>query len=174
MFNSYYSTVFSSEGNILHIKGENTGDPFTTDIKTIRRRIKATGKNKSVGPDLFSGEILKLGGKDMIPYLARLLDITMNNGTLPGDWKRATVIPIHKGGDRSVVTNYRPVSLTSVVCKQMKHVIASFLRKVWEKNDWLYEVNMDSDRDIRAKVKALRYARTLRTLWITETRLTLL
>jgi len=33
----------------------------------------------------------------MIPYFARLLDITMNNGTLPGDWKRATVIPIHKG-----------------------------------------------------------------------------
>jgi hypothetical protein len=33
----------------------------------------------------------------MIPYLAGLLDITMNNGTLPGDWKEATLIPIHKG-----------------------------------------------------------------------------
>jgi len=75
----------------------------------------------------------------MIPYLARLLDITMNNGTLPGDWKRATVIPFHKGGDRSLVTNYRAVSLTSVVCKQMEHVIASYLRQVWVKNDWLYE-----------------------------------
>jgi len=75
----------------------------------------------------------------MIPYLARLLDITVNNGTLPGDWKRATVIPIHKGCDRSLVTNYNPVSLTSVVCKQMEHVIASYLRQVWDKNDWLYE-----------------------------------
>ena len=71
----------------------------------------------------------------MIPYLARLLDITMNNGTLPGDWKIATVIPIHKGGgDRSLFTNYRPV-----VCKQMEHVIASYLRQVWDKNNWLYE-----------------------------------
>jgi len=50
-FNSYYSTVFSSEGNILHIQSEKTGDPFTTDIKTIRRRVKAICKNKSVGPD---------------------------------------------------------------------------------------------------------------------------
>jgi len=66
-FNSYYSTVFSSEGNILRIQGENTGDPFSTDIKTIRRRIKAIGKNKSVGPDRVSGEILKLGGEAMIP-----------------------------------------------------------------------------------------------------------
>jgi len=41
----------------------------------------------------------------MIPYLARLIDTTMNYGTLPGDWKKATMIPIHKGGDRSLVTN---------------------------------------------------------------------
>jgi len=63
----------------------------------------------------------------------------MNNDTLPSDWKRATVIPIHNVGDRSLVTNYRPVSLTSVVCKQMEHVIASYLRQVWDKNNWLYE-----------------------------------
>jgi len=75
----------------------------------------------------------------MIPYFARLLDITMNNGTLPFDWKRATVFPIHKGGDRSLVTNYRPVGLTSVDCKQMEHVLASYLRQVWDKNDWLFE-----------------------------------
>jgi hypothetical protein len=42
-------------------------------------------------------------------------------------------------GDRSLVTNYRPVSLTSVVCKQMEHVIASYLRQAWDKNDRLYE-----------------------------------
>jgi hypothetical protein len=109
-YNSYYSTVFSSEGNILHTQGENTGDPFTTDIRTISRGIKAVAKNKSVGADWVSGEILKLGGEAMIPYFARLLDITLNNGTLPGAWKRATVIPIHKEGDRSLVRNYRLVS----------------------------------------------------------------
>ena len=31
-FNSYYSTVFSSEGNIPNMQGENTGEPFTIDI----------------------------------------------------------------------------------------------------------------------------------------------
>ena len=49
------------------------------------------------------------------------------------------MVPVHKGGDRSLVTNYRPVSLTSVVCKQMEHVIALYLRQVWYKNEWLYE-----------------------------------
>ena len=75
----------------------------------------------------------------MIPYLARLLSITINNGNIPKDWKRAVVVPFHKGGDRSVVKNYRPVSLTSVVCKQMEHVIAGYIRQVWEDRNWLYE-----------------------------------
>ena len=38
-----------------------------------------------------------VGWEAMIPYLARLLDITMNNDTLPADWKRAMVVPVHKG-----------------------------------------------------------------------------
>jgi len=28
---------------------------------------------------------------------------------------------------------------TSVVCKQLEHVIAGYLRQVWDKNNWLYE-----------------------------------
>jgi hypothetical protein len=31
------------------------------------------------------------------------------------------------------------ISFTSVVCKQMKHVKAGYIRQVWEDRDWLYE-----------------------------------
>jgi len=81
---------------------------------------------------------VKLFGVAIFAYLARLLDITMNNGALSGDWKRATVIPIHTGVDLSLITNYRPFSLTSVVSKELEHVIASYIMHVWDKNDWLY------------------------------------
>ena len=53
--------------------------------------------------------------------------------------KKVIVVPIYKGGDRSVIGNNRPASLTSVVCKQMEHVIAGYLRQVWEMSGWLYE-----------------------------------
>ena len=49
------------------------------------------------------------------------------------------MVPIYKGGDRSAVSHYRPISLTSVVCKQLEHVTVGYLRQVWDKNDWLYE-----------------------------------
>jgi len=111
--NYYYSSVFSSEGNILHTQCANSGGPFTIDTKIIRKRVEPIGKNKSLRPDGISGEILKLSGEAMILYLARLLDITMNNGTLPVVWKRAVVIHVHMEGDRSLVTNYRPVIILS-------------------------------------------------------------
>jgi hypothetical protein len=54
------------------------------------------------------------------------------------DWKEAIVVPMYKGGDRSLVSNYTPVSLSSVISKQMKHDIALYLREIWEKKDWIF------------------------------------
>ena len=78
-------------------------EPFTIQIRIIRKRLERIGRKKSVGPDNIPGDILKMGGEAMVPYLARLFDISINNGTVPGDWKKALVVPIYKGGDRTVV-----------------------------------------------------------------------
>ena len=56
----------------------------------------------------------------MSPYLARLLEMPLNNATIPSGWKIATAVPIYKGSDRSAVSDYRPTSLTSVVCNQLE------------------------------------------------------
>jgi hypothetical protein len=105
----------------------------------IRKRQAAIRRNKSTGPDGVLGEILKLGMEAIIPYLARLLDITISNAAISSDWKRAMVVPTYKGGNRSVVTKYRPVSLTLLICKQMQYVIAGYLRQVWDTSKSLYE-----------------------------------
>jgi hypothetical protein len=131
--------LYVCERDIPDINSTHSDKLFTIKISIIRKRLAMIGRNKSVGPDGTSGAILKMGGKAIIPYLAQLLDITINNGTVPRDWKKATVVPVHKGGDRLGVKNYRPVSLTSVVCKQMEHVIAGYIRQVWKDRGWLYE-----------------------------------
>jgi hypothetical protein len=75
----------------------------------------------------------------MIPYFQRLLDLTVIIVTIPSDWKRATVVPVYKEIDRPVVSNYRPVNLYSLVCKQVEHVITGYLGQFWDTNKWLYE-----------------------------------
>jgi hypothetical protein len=78
----------------------------------------------------------------------------MNNNAVPGDGKKAFLVPIYKGVDRSVVGNYRPVTLTSVVCKQLEHVLAGYLRHVWDTSDCGYmRVSMVLYLGTHAKVK---------------------
>ena len=50
---------------------------------------------------------------------------TLNDGNLPRDWKMAHVSPIFKKGAKNIAENYRPVSLTSIVCKIMERIIKS-------------------------------------------------
>jgi hypothetical protein len=129
--NNYYASVFCCERDIPVRNSTHSDKSFKIKIDIIRKRLSMIGRNKSLGPDGIPGAIFKMGGEAMVPYLARLLDVTINNGTIPRDWKKAIVVPTHKGGDRSVVKNYRSVSVTSVICKQMEHVIADYIRQVW-------------------------------------------
>jgi len=85
--------------------------------------------------DLFSACFLHL----LTPINFRSYQYSLSTLTLVFLLSSSIVVPIHKGGDCSVVKNYRPVSLTSVVCKQMEHVIAGYTRQVWEDRVWLYE-----------------------------------
>ena len=42
---------------------------------------------------------------------------------LPDEWKSARIMPLFKKGDPSIVGNYRPISLTSTLCKVMETII---------------------------------------------------
>jgi len=48
---------------------------------------------------------------------------SLESGIVPGDWKKANVTLIVKKGDTSLSSNYRPVSLTSQVCKVLEAII---------------------------------------------------
>jgi hypothetical protein len=41
----------------------------------------------------------------------------INSKSLPNDWKKAQISAIFKKGNKSQAKNYRPVGLTSVICK---------------------------------------------------------
>ena len=88
----------------------------------------------------------------MILYFVLLLDITISNATVPSGWNRATVVPIYKARDRWVVTNYRPVSLTSAVCKQTEPQQVTLGKSRIRINGYM-KANTDLDRDTRVKAK---------------------
>ena len=48
---------------------------------------------------------------------------SLNTGTRPEDWLTANITPVYKKGNRSIPSNYRPISLTSVCSKVMEHIV---------------------------------------------------
>ena len=48
---------------------------------------------------------------------------SLNEGIVPAEWKEANITPIHKKGAKNNRENYRPVSMTSILCKLMESIV---------------------------------------------------
>ena len=79
----------------------------------------------STGPDSIPANILKAAADKLIPILTILYQTSLNSGEVPSDWKDAWIVPVFKKGDKHKPANYRPVSLTSITCKLLEHIVHS-------------------------------------------------
>ena len=55
------------------------------------------------------------------------------------EWKTAHVVPVYKKGDRSTLTNYRPIALTSIVVKMLESLVCDKLRNHLLTNGLMFE-----------------------------------
>ena len=60
-----------------------------------------------------------------------------DTGIVPSDWKRANITPIYKKDDKEDPESYRPISLTSILCKIMESIIKDHLLKYLKDNNIL-------------------------------------
>ena len=64
---------------------------------------------------------------------------SMSESKFPDDWKTANVTPIFQKGNKDEASNYRPVSLTSHVCKILESIIKDSIVSYKNENDLLNE-----------------------------------
>ena len=89
----------------------------------VHSKIEKMNRNKSYGPDEIHPRIIFELKDEISMPLAFLFQQTLQQGCLPQDWKEAFVSPIFKKGARNIAENYRPISLTSVICKLMEKIV---------------------------------------------------
>ena len=83
--------------------------------------------NKSCGPDLISPRLLKQGSCALAVPLSIVFNRSLYQGYFPQAWKEGNLTPIHKKEEKSLPTNYRPISLLSSVGKTMERCIHKHL-----------------------------------------------
>ena len=72
--------------------------------------------NKLPGVDGIPPKLLKEIVEQISTPLAKVFNLSL-------EWKEANIMPLFKKGSRNKPENYRPVSLTSVVCKLLETLI---------------------------------------------------
>ena len=78
---------------------------------------------KATGMDKISAKILQVAAPVIAPSLTEIFNMSIDSDQFPSDWKAARVIPLFKKGQRSMLDNYRPISILPVVSKLMERIM---------------------------------------------------
>ena len=82
---------------------------------------------KASGCDGFPSNLLRSSCSSIVDYVSHLFRFSINNCSVPLQWKIHKIIPVLKKGDPTLVSNYRPISLLCLLSKALESII---LRKI--------------------------------------------
>ena len=144
VLNRKFQSVFTIEPNFdenqdIPVPKQKLGKIKLTKEK-IRKALKNLDKRKARGPDEVSPWVLKECAEELTLPIFMIFSNSLEQGKLPDIWKQANITPIFKKGNKSNPLNYRPVSLTSVMCKMLERLI----REKWV--EMLNKQNMLTDK----------------------------
>ena len=141
--NIFFSSVFTQE-DLQNIPAfEDRCENFLSSVdlsdEAIMVNFKKLKHNKSPEPDGIHPRILKDLSEYLLVPLRILFTRSLSEGVLHNSWNISHVISIFKGGKRSCASNYRPVSLTCIICKMLELLIWDAIFKHLIDNNLLVE-----------------------------------
>ena len=113
-------------------------------VYKLLRNIKP---HKATGPDNIQARYLKELALELTPAITFLFQTSLEQGKLHNDWLQAHIVPVFKKGDKNTASNYRPVSLTSILCKTLEHIVNSSIMKHLD----IHKILTDSQHGFRAR-----------------------
>lgn len=120
------------------LRNQVTDTIFLTDIESSEISRIITDLHLGKASDI-SVRILKLFKHKLSPNLTILFNNCMRIGYFPDELKVAKVIPLHKGGDKNDLSNYRPISLLPVISKIFEKLIHKRFTAFLTKHRVIYE-----------------------------------
>ena len=132
-FNDYFSTIGSTLGDSLAgddaraleyiwVTGQLAHFMFPTHSEEVIE-VMSSLPNKSSAQDIVPTFIYKYLKNRISPVVSNLFNLSISTGVFPNSLKIARVFPIFKSGNRSHVTNYRPISILCILSKMFKKLM---------------------------------------------------
>ena len=116
---------------IAHTSSCDNSDSFAfqaASVNQVERLLKAVKTSTATGPDEIPGFLVKKLATAIAPALTDILNTSFDSKCFPALWKKANVCPVWKGkGCRTDPTNYRPISIISVLARVCEKIAAGQL-----------------------------------------------
>ena len=138
--NDQFKSVFTNEDSSSIPKLQSdipVMPPINVTTPGVEKLLKDLKPQKAPGPDGVTPRVLKECASSIAPILTVIYQKSLTSGELPDDWLRANVTPLFKKGNRSEPGNYRPVSLTSIPCKLLEHIIHSTIMSHLDEHEYI-------------------------------------
>ncbi len=91
-------------------------DPLIIELE-VRRALDGLNPHRGAGADGILPRVLKALNSHISPVLAQLFNLSLQTAQVPEDWRCTIVTPVAKSPRTTDQRQFRPISLTSVVCR---------------------------------------------------------
>ena len=106
-----------------------------TNCDEIINIIDGLNPNKASGYDDIPTKLIKAAKHSLAPILTNIFNSCLEKGQYLDELKIARVTPLHKGGSKTDLKNYRPISILSAFNKTFEIIIKWRLVNFWKKHD---------------------------------------
>lgn len=130
-FNTHFESNFVPPRDVfsdLSPPARGTGSLLSNvsvNVNQVLQELLKIKLNASPGPDKIPAIVLNRCAASLAPSLCAFFNYSLLCGAVPLDWKHAFVSPIFKSGHMYLISNYRPISLTSLVSKNLEHLLVT-------------------------------------------------
>jgi len=110
-----------------------------TSIKDIKDILMKLKRKKAPGCDDIPTSLIVDGANEIAGPLSKLINRCMEMAIFPSTEKCSKITPVYKSGERTIMDNYRPISVLPVISKVFERVVHNQLYDYLEANNMLSE-----------------------------------
>lgn len=134
LYSNYFQSVFEAslvtddyDINNIQVLDNPESDLIISDIqftvKNVHTELCNLDPTKGVGADNIPPYFLNRTAESVCLPIHHIFNLCLREGVCPHIFKMARIVPVHKGGSRKDVENYRPISILSALSKLFERLI---------------------------------------------------
>ena len=134
---SFIDKFFDSNPQINHQNNPNKLEINKLNGSDVLKGLKDLKPDSGTGESGIESSILIYGAEALSEIITNLFNLIISTCTFPDEWKCAHITPIYKGGKKTELGNYRPISILSPLSKLFESLLAEIILNYLELNNML-------------------------------------